>query len=132
MNNLGSNAKFIHILANQAAATTTQNSAAVDMQGWDGVVFLGRIATAATTNAVNLAQSTASGGTFSDLAGSEQRNVTDYRIDVYRPRERYLRTETHRGSVALGSQWAIQYRGRSLASATAQYEFHASPTEGTA
>jgi len=126
--------RMVHVLANQAAATTTQNSSAVDMQGWDGVVFVGRFATVhATTKYVNIAQSTASGGTFSDLAGTAVRGKTDFRIDVWKPRERYLRAEYHRASGVLGSTWAIQYNGRRLpATATDAFEIHNSPTEGTA
>lgn len=134
MSNLSRRTKMVHILANQAAATTTQNTSAVDMQGFDGVVFIGRFATVhATSKSFNVAQSTASGGTFSDLAGTAIRGKTDFRVDVYRPRERYLRGEYHRASGALGSSWAILYSGRRLSTtATETLEVHLSPTEGTA
>lgn len=124
--------EIINVATTQAAATTTQTTTAVDMQGYDGVVFLGRFAAAATTNSANVAQATATGGTFADLAGTAQRNVTDFRIDIYRPEERYVRLEYHRASVALGDTWAIQYAGRNLSSSTQTFEFHATPTEGTA
>ncbi len=127
--------KMLHVLANVAAATTTQNTVAVDMQGWDGVVFLGRIASAMATTlgGVNVAQSTASGGTFTDLQGTGIRGGTDFRIDIWRPRERYLRAEYHRDSTALGNTWAILYNGRRLTTITDNIgEIHLSPTEGTA
>lgn len=134
MPNLLYRTKQLHILANVAAATTTQNSTAIDMQGWEGVLIVGRIASAmATTKSVNLAGSTASGGTFVDLAGTAQRETTDFRYDLYRPLKRFVRVEYHRSSVALGSTWAILYGGRRLSSsATETSEFHASPTDGSA
>lgn len=132
--NILSRSRATRIHANIAAATTTQNSSAIDMQGWDGVLIVGDFASAmATGKSVNLAQSTASGGTFLDLAGSAQRAVTNFRFDVYRPRQRFMRVEYHRSSVALGTTWAIQYGGRRLSSsATDDSLFLASPTQGTA
>jgi len=130
--NLIYNTEIVALATTEAAATTTKNTSAVDMQNWDGCVFLGRFKTAATGTYVNIAQSTASGGTYSDLASTAQRNVTNWRIDVYQPRERYLRVEAHRGSVAMGDVWAIKYAQRVNSSSTQAFEFHASPTEGTA
>lgn len=130
--NLIYNTEMIQLATQEAAATTTKNTSAIDMKGYDGVVVIGRFKTASTSRAVNMAQSTASGGTYTDLAGTEQRNVTDFRIDVYRPRERFLRAEYHRDSIAFGDTWAIQYKSRVRSSSTQQFEFHASPTEGTA
>ncbi len=129
MSNLGTRSKMIHVLANQTAATTTQNSAAVDMQGWDSVVFIGQYATVhATTVGVNIAQSTASGGTYVDCAGTTRRGVTDWRIEVNKPLKRYLRAEIHRVSGVLGSTWAIQYNGRALGTPTDSYVLVNSPT----
>lgn len=134
MPNLLYRTEQLQVLANQAAATTTQNSAAIDMQGWDGVMILGSFATVhATTKYVNVAQSTASGGTYSDLAGTAQRGVTQFRYDIYRPRERFLRVEYHRASGALGTTWAIKYGARRHSTTSTQVsEIHLSPTEGTA
>ena len=125
--------KILNIATTRAAATTTQNTSAVDMQGFDAVTFFGRWKTAATTSNVNVAQSTASGGTYTDLTGTKVLNKTHWRIEVYRPRERFLRVEYHRGSAAFGDTWAVLSQPRRGTTITANVgEFHASPTEGTA
>ena len=127
------NQKIINIATTVGAATATVNTSAVDTQGWDGVCFIGRWAAAATTSSIKAANSTASGGTYTDLVGTKILNKTHWRLDIYRPRERFNRIEYHRGSAAFGDTWAILYNGRANVPATDNVgEFHASPTEGTA
>ena len=127
------NCKIINTASTRAAATTDVDATFVDTQGWDGVVFLGRIASAATTNQMHAAMATATGGSVTELAGTAVRNKTHVRLDVYRPRQRYVRQEFERASVALGDSWAILYNGRDGAVAATDNvgEFHASPTGGT-
>ena len=133
MQTLIQNTKILNIATTRAAATTTQQHGPVDMSGWDSVCFMGRFKTANANNKVNAAQSTASGGTFSALAGTSVGNKTHWRLDIHRPRERWLKLVVHRGSVAYGDVWAILYNGRRLTTITDNVgEFHASPTEGTA
>ena len=124
MSNLIYRTEAVHLATQVAAATTTKNTAALDMQNYDGVVFLGRVKTAmATTKSVNIAQASATGGTFVDISNAVVRACTNWRIDVNRPAKRYLRVETHRSSVALGDIWAIQYSARQLSSSTQTFAF---------
>lgn len=120
--------EITQLATQEAASTATANTSTLDMQDYDGVVFLGRYKTAATGNRVRVQMATATGGTFTLLATTEQNNITDFRVDIYRPTERYLRLKYTRGSVAFGDTWAIQYQGRNLSSSTQTFGFHASPT----
>ena len=125
--------KIISTASTEGAATTDIDATFVDTQGWDGVLFLGRIASAATTNQMHAAMATATGGSVTEMAGTAVRNKTHMRLDVYRPRQRYVRQEYERASVALGDSWAILYNGRNGAVAAPHNvgESHARPTGGT-
>ena len=82
-----------------ASGTAVRNGATLDMQGWDGVLILVKFATIATggTNSIKAQQDSASNmSTAADLAGTSQSVADDdddevYYIDVYQPRERYVR-----------------------------------------
>lgn len=139
--NLSKNVKITKVKATQAANTTTINSDAVDMQGWDGVTFLASIGTAAVDNGVKAQQDTASGmGSAADLANTKILSdgvQTDFVLDIYKPQERYVRCAVLRAtSTTIEAVWAIQYRGikKPVSNATAAQatELHASPAEGTA
>jgi len=137
--NLTKNAKVTMVLAAAGSAGTALNSASVDMEGYDGVVFFGSIATVNAANFANVAQS-ADDSTFADLAGTKvvpASNGDSFMIDIYRPGKRYVRCEIDRGgaATATGDIYAIQYQARKAPvthGATILSEVHASPAEGTA
>lgn len=137
---LSDNVKFVKVQDHTAAGTSAVNSDGVDMTGYDGVCFITSFGTAAAGNTLEAAQSE-DNSSFSDLLGSSVTSGTsdeDVWIDVYRPRERYVRVEAARGtSSTLESIWAILYHPRSLpvdntTTGTIAGEAHAEPAEGTA
>jgi hypothetical protein len=140
--NLTKNVKVTMVKAGAVSAGTAINSDSVDMEGFDGVIFLGTIATANAANFANVAQSSDDGSAddFTDLAGTKVvpgDNGDSYMIDVYRPGKRYLRCELDRGgaNTATGDIYAIQYVARKAPvthGATIDSELHVSPAEGTA
>jgi hypothetical protein len=111
------------------------------MAGYEGVLFLTSFGTAAANNTLLASQDVASGGSFTDLAGTSVASGTsdeDVWIDVFRPSKRYVRVEAARGtSSTLESIWAIQYGARKLpvdntTTGTIAGEAHVSPAEGSA
>jgi hypothetical protein len=139
--NLSSQIKITKVADHTTAGTDAINSTAVDMSGYEGVLFVTSFGTANAANTINAAQETTSDGTFTDLAGTSVASGTsdeDVWIDVYRPQERYVRCEVARGaSTTCESIWAIQYGARkapvdNTTSGTIAGELHASPAEGTA
>lgn len=133
--------KLTKVSDHTAAGTTAVNSAAIDMAGYEGVLFITSFGTAAADNTVNLAESTTSGGTYSDLEGTSVASGTsdeDVYIDCYKPRKQFIRLEAARGtSSTLESIWAIQYGPRTMpvtnsVSGTIIGEAHQSPAAGTA
>lgn len=97
------------------AATTDVTSDIIDMAGFDGVIFLTSLGTAAADNTIHAEQGAAAAmGDAADLEGSEVdvgSSDEDLFIDILRPRERYLRVVVTRAtSSTVGDIWAIQYR----------------------
>lgn len=137
--NLSKNVKITMVKARQTSAGTAINSDSVDMQGFDGVIFLGVMETANAANFANAAQS-ADDVSFADLAGTKVvpgDNGDSFLIDVYKPTDRYVRCEVDRGgaATAVGAIFAIQYQGRKAPvthGTTIDAETHISPDEGTA
>jgi len=137
--NLSKDVKITKVKALSASAGTAINSDSVDMAGFDGVVFIGRIATADADNFANVAQS-ADDTTFVDLAGTKVAPGDDadsFCIDVYKPTDRYLRCEVDRGGAdtIVGDIYAIQYGAHKKPTThgtTIDAETHISPAEGTA
>jgi hypothetical protein len=138
--NLSSAVKITKVKDHSGAATSAVDSDSVDMQGFDGVLFLTSFGTAAADNTVNAAQSS-NNSNFDDLAGTKVgggASDEDMWIDIYKPTDRYVRLEAARGtSSTLESIWAIQYRGAkqpisNVLAGTIIGELHVSPDEGTA
>lgn len=144
--NFSSEVKVTKVADASAAGQTAVNSTAVDMQGFEGVLFLvnaGAI-TAGGVQSINAAQGDTSGGTFDDLVGSKVVVADDdddqaFWIDVYKPADRFVRLEIARATQdsAFGPIWAFQYEaGKKPVSNnvadTITGELHASPAEGTA
>ncbi len=138
--NLSKNVKVTKVLASAASAGTALNSTAVDMSGWEGVMFFGSIATVNAANFANAAQGLTSGGSFADLIGTKVSpgdDLDSFLIDVYRPLERFVRLEIDRGgaNTITGDVYAVQYGPRVLPTShgsTIDAETHISPIEGTA
>jgi len=142
--NLSKHVKFRKVADPTDAGTGAVNSTAVDMAGYDGVLFLTSIGTANANNTINAAQGAqANGGDAADLEGTKVTPGDDNSgawLDVYKPADRYVRLEVARGaSTTVGDIWAILYQGRILPEAAANLvtdeligELHISPDEGTA
>ena len=145
--NLSKNVKVTRVMNGVAAGTTDQNSSIIDMSGWDGVLFLAAfgVITATAVTSIKVQQDTdPAGGTMADLAGTAVTVADDddnqvAGVDVYRPRERYVRLVIDRGTAnaVIDGVVAIQYRGSKApsvhdATTVVAIETHASPAEGTA
>lgn len=139
---LSENVKITKCADAAGAATTDVTGATIDMAGWDGVLFVTSYGTAAADNLIHVEQGAASTmSDAADLAGGEidlsGASDEDQWIDLYQPRERYVRCIAVRGtSSTLENLWAIQYRGKSrpvtnLTSGTIYGKRVIRPAEGT-
>jgi len=137
-------------LANaQAAGLTDFTSSALDMEDYDGVLFIcaaGAVSATAVSQ-VKIQQSSDDGSTdaYADLAGTFSAALvsgTDDNkvilIDVYRPQERYLKVVWHRSTAntVIDGIFAIRYHGKVMpaaldATVKALTKFSA-PAEGAA
>lgn len=110
--------KVVLVKAGQTSAGTKVESDVVDVSGYDGVTFVGSIATHNAGNFMEVEQSDASDLSNPEiLAGSRTpagTNGYSPLIDVYRPLKRYLRaTITRAGAnTATGDIYAILYHAR--------------------
>lgn len=121
---LSKDVKITKVADASAAGTGEVTTTAVDMQGFEGVLFLvaaGAI-TATGVQSMNGAQGDSSGGAFDDLAGSKVDIADDddnqaFFLDVFRPSDRFVRLEIQRATAnsAFGEVYAIQYGGRTAA-----------------
>lgn len=143
MTQLSGIVKITKLADHTVAGTSLVTSAALDMLGYDGVLFISSLGTAAADNIAKVQQSDDDGAVdaYSDLLGSAVAAGTsdeDLWVDIYRPTKRYLKFLVTRGtSSTLESIWAIQYGGRTfpvsnVVSGTIIGEASASPAEGTA
>lgn len=139
--NLVKDVKITKVLGYTATGTSTVNTNAVDMQGYEGVIFLASIASAANNNGVKAQQGQQSNmGDAADLAGTQllsDGTKTDLLLEIYRPQERYVRASVIRGTTTvIESVWAIQYMAGKKpvnnVTAAQAVELWASPAEGTA
>ncbi len=143
MKSLAENVKITQVLGNQTAATSSKGSSVVDMQGYDGVLFVASLSVGhSSTNFIKAQQgpSTTTSG-FADLLGSKvlcTAGQLQAWLDIYRPRERYVRCVVARGaSSVIYPMWAYQYNLRkpfetNVTAGTINGEVHVSPAEGTA
>jgi hypothetical protein len=99
-----------------ATGTSTIDSAAVDMAGWDGAICICKIGSIATNNNLRARQDDASGGSYADLAGSkvgDSASATPFVLDIRRPIKRYLKFRVTRGTTTtIDTLVVIKYRGR--------------------
>lgn len=131
--NLLKNVKIDQILGYYAAGTTARTSSIIDMQGYEGVLFvagLGTIIEGGTVN-VQVLQNTANTTVgMAAVAGTSAHTVTAANalltqsaivVDVYKPLERYLEvtvTPASENAVILGVT-AIRYKGKMAPNANA-------------
>lgn len=122
-----------------SAGTSAIDSTTLDMAGFEGVIWIVRLGTAAADNNIRAQQDTVSGmGSAADLAGTLVNSASNnvHVLDLQRPLERYVRCRVTRGtSTTIDTVVALQYKARSLAVAQAAaitLEQHSSPVEGTA
>lgn len=139
--NLTKNVKVVLAKAGQGSAGTAVTSDVIDMSGFEGVVFVGSIATVNAANFAKVQQGQQSDLTdAADLAGTKVVPGDDgdsFMIDVYRPKERYVRCYIDRGgaNTATGDIYALLYGAKKPPvshGATIDSEVHVSPAEGTA
>lgn len=144
--NLAHNVSVSRPMTAQAAGTSTVNGAVVDMQGWDGVLFValvGAIVSGAVTSLKAQQGAASDASDAADLAGTAVAipDTGDDKVavlDIYRPQERYVRPVVVRGTqnATVDGVIAIRYKGRKAPSAldatVIAAEMHQSPAEGTA
>lgn len=145
--NLLKDIKVTRVMNAVAAGTSDQNGATLDMQGFDGVLFVASFGTLTATQvtAIKAQQGAASDlSDAADLAGTLTGPMADgdsnklLCLDVYRPQERYVRCVVDRGTAnaVIDGVIAIQYKGSKLpitqGTTVSAAEAHTSPAEGTA
>ena len=144
--NLSENVKVTTAL-DYASGSADRNGATLDMQGYEGVLMIVKLAAVATgaVTSIKAQQDSASGmGTAADLAGTAQTIADDddnqvFIIDLYQPQERYVRLVVDKDGTNAVAESAIyvQYGPRSLpvsnnVTDAVTTEKHISPAEGTA
>ena len=146
MLSLVNNTKFTRVMDAKAAGTSDQNSSAVDMRNFEGVLFVALFGTltANQVTSIKAQQSAAKSSGFSDLKGTKVGPLADdddnqaLILDVKNPRGRYVRCVVDRGAAnaVIDGMIAIQYGPRKAPSkhdsTVAFAEAHASPAEGAA
>jgi len=138
---LSKNCRVVMVKAAQASAGTAVVTDVIDTAGYQGVMFVGSIATANAGNFVSAQQGMVADGTASaDLLGSKNVIATNghsFLLDIYKPRERYVKaTITRAGAdTVTGDVYAILYGPRlapTTHGATISRETFVSPAEGVA
>jgi hypothetical protein len=101
-----------------AAAQTAITSDAIDTAGYDGCLFIVPIGTIASTavTSIKAQQCDTSGGSYADLTGTNQAIADDddnklKYIDIFRPREQFLKCVVTRGTAdaTIGGIIAVLY-----------------------
>jgi 3-oxoacyl-(acyl-carrier-protein) synthase len=149
MENLSKVTKVTRVMNGVVAGTTDQNGDSVDMQNFEGVMFVASIGALTASQVTNLtAQGSSDDGSadsFADLLGTGTAAMADSDgdqvivLDIYKPVERYIRPVLlrHTANAVIDGIVAIQYGPRvkptTHCTTTVQAaETHVSPAEGTA
>lgn len=143
LQNLGNKIKITHVKAvTSGAATGNVVSDVLDMQGYEGVLWVATYGTANSSNGIKAGMSSASAsGGMEDMVGTQVAGLSTggtVWLDVYRPRKRYVQaTLTRQASSKLGSVYALQYGARlfpvdNTIADLITGELHSSPDTGTA
>ncbi len=122
MQSLLQNTGIARVMDAKAAGVTAQNSTAVDMQNYEGVLFIAAFGelTDDQVTSIKAQQATASAGTYTDLDGTKVGDMEDdddnqlLILDVKNPTERYVRCVVSRGTAnaVIDGVIAIQYGPR--------------------
>lgn len=137
------NVKLFKAADHSAAGTSDVTSAAIDTQGYHGVLVFTSFGTAASGNLLRAQQSEDDGGSdaYSDLEGTSVTSGSsdeDVWIDIYDPRKRYVKVVATRGtSSTLESIWVMLYNPHrsppdNTTTGTITGEAFNGPDEGTA
>lgn len=139
---LSNTVKLIVVQAQLADGQTDPNSTAVDMSGFDGVMFVvlcGTI-TGSGTVEVHAQQSSDNGSAdaFADISGATKTATSSTKsdlllvLDIYQPAERYVRYAMTRAvaNSIIGGGIAIQYAAKDKAAATATAQLAATIYQG--
>lgn len=122
------------------AGTSEIDGASLDMQGFEGCLFIAKFGTAASDNTIQGQQDIATGGSFSDLEGTLVSVGSSDEIvclDIVKPTKRWVRMQAERGtSTTLDWALAIRYGAHktpvvNAVAGTLALETHVSPDEGT-
>lgn len=119
--NLSKNIEVVRVQNAAAAGTSDLDGTVVDMQGYDGVLFIYGVGALTATQVTKLVakQDVASGGAFTALTGADSGAMADgdgnklLMLDVFRPTKRYVRPTLDRGTANAVVDFgiAILYRG---------------------
>ena len=106
--NLTHNVLTTQVMNSVAAGTSAQNSASVDLRGYEGVRFIADFGTLTATQVTSVkAQQSSDDGVaddFSDIKGSLSAAMADgdsnkiLILDIYRPQKRYVRLVVNRAT----------------------------------
>lgn len=125
MVNLLPNVSISKVAEAATSAGTTVTGTAVDMAGFDSVLFMADIATANAGNFLKVQGGEESDGSDAvDLAGTAVAAASNGEVvvgDVYRPKQRYVRPAIIRGgaNTATGPIYAIRYNSKISPAASA-------------
>ena len=112
---LSGQVKITKLADHTTAATDPVESAVLDTDGFDAVLFLTSFGAADPGNLITVHGAAASGGPFAATAATASAGASDedVLIDLHLPTARYLKLVATRGaSTTLESVWAIQYHPR--------------------
>lgn len=139
--NLSKQVAIRSALATTGAGTSEIDGATIDMQGFEGVLFIAKFGTAATGNQLQAQQGADSGlsdaadilGTLTTVGSSDEIVY----LDLNKPLKRYVRVQAERGTNST-LDWgvAILYGAKKQpvdndTAGTIAGELHVSPIEGT-
>lgn len=144
--NLANKVNIVRCINAEAAGTSDVNGSVIDMEGYEGVMFIVAFGTITSGAVTSIKVQQGSQSNLSDAADLEGTSVsvadTAFNklaiVDVYRPRERYVRVVVDRGTqnAVIDGGIAIQYGPRELpvtqGDTVEGCEVHASPDEGAA
>lgn len=127
------------------AGTSVQAGSSVDMQGYEGVLFIMPVGALTSTQVTSLkASQSADDSSFADLENTSVGPLADADgnkmlvLDIYMPEKRYVKPTAVRGTAnaVLDGIIAIRYGARSMPttqpSVVSASESHVTPAEGTA
>ena len=148
MHSMLHNTKVTRVLAAVAAGTTVQNGDVLDMQNFEGVMFVAALGTLTASQVTSLKAQQGAASDLSDAADLEgtltgpMADDDDDQLlvlDIQHPAERYVRCVVNRATAnaVIDGVIAIQYGPRKMPTvqdtATVAFaEAHTSPAEGTA